>query len=310
MSHKIELAESAIVFYASYPKTGSTVLPNILDRWLLGPGKDRGEIIEWGGGKHNFRIGVPPEARLLVKTHHTIGDFARKLRKQPESLARLADALDEGRVDLFSGSGCSYIYVLRNPFCVLNSAIDYSRMLFKRPEVAAAWVEDGRARRYFVDLLGLPTVPDGELFSRFAFLELPERQIEDIVWRFIETSGSIPIFEPGDMLTYFQHVSYYQRVFAGVGDAPRVLLNYEQLMADPESALSAVAALIEVPSSELLESWRAEGKVREEGRGRYKSGFYGGFHERTPGAIRELGSWDRMVSFVESACPALRALID
>ena len=310
MSPKIELAESAIAFYASYPKTGSTALPNILDRWLRGAGKDRGEIVEWGGGKHNFRIGAPPDGRLLIKTHHTIGDFARKLRKQPDSLARLADALDRGSVDLFSGRGCAYIYMLRNPFCVLNSAIDYSRMLYQRPEAASAWVEDGRAQRFFVDLLGLPSIPDGALFSQFAFLELPARQIEDIVWRFIETSGSIPIFEAGDMLTYFQHVNYYQNALAGVGDAPQVLLNYEQLMADPEPALSAVAALLGISPAELLESWLTEGAAREGGRGRYKSGFYGGFHERTPSAIRELGSWERMLSYVDAACPALRSLVN
>jgi hypothetical protein len=304
------LKSPKLVLYASYPKTGSTLLPNLIDR--LGR-KVSGSIVrrfEWGGGKNNFQISNHADQPLyLVKTHFNVEDLLKRLTKEPSDLAWLLDAIRKGDVDLLGGQGYGSIYILRNPFCVLVSAVDYSKQLFARADVRSKWAKSGKDRKFFVDLLGMDKVPEADVFSRFSLLDLSADKIEEIAWRYVQSNGSIPVFDAGDgvvALGYFGHVMYYAQLMLKLKSV--ACLTYEGLMSRNIAMLEQLANVLDMDSDELVSVWDAENIDRNKSAGRYGNVFYSGFRTSTPEQFRLLSSWPRLLEEIKVRCPPLAAV--
>ncbi|HNH88219.1 MAG TPA: sulfotransferase domain-containing protein [Thiobacillaceae bacterium] len=297
------------VLFSSYPKTGSTVLPSLLDRWLRTHPGAGGEMFTWGKGKHNFLIhGGDGVDTLVVKSHDALADVLARIRKTPGQLAWLFEALQKQEVDFFTGRECSIVYMLRNPVAVLFSAINYAKLLYDRDELRNAWLQDGRAERFFIDMLGLKAIPGVDEYRKYAVQDLPGVELEGLLWRYIDAWGSIPIFDPVESFGYFKHVNYYSMLMARTSKS--CLLSYEGMMANDPRMLASLADLLGIPAQELSQAWEAEQRDRSAGRGRYDNAFFRNFHLATPEPVKSLAAWPRMRRRLLDHCPALAEVTD
>lgn len=128
---RLHSSPTRLVLFNSYPKTGSTVVPSLLDRWLSTHPGSGGEMFTWAKGKHNFFLhGGDGVDTLVVKSHDALAGVLARIRKTPGQLAWLFEALQKQEVNFFAGRDCSIVYMLRNPVAVLFSAINYAKLLY------------------------------------------------------------------------------------------------------------------------------------------------------------------------------------
>lgn len=304
------MSPASVVLYASYPKTGSTMLADVLGRLAVEDSRVRVEKFVHLGGKNNFRIQREPaqESTLILKTHASLGDWLSatwKQRAQESTLVAELRAHGFCEQDAFEGTWLRVIYLVRNPFNTLISALRYIKLLTLRPGVLEIWRADGRAERLFAGLLGLRNQPTAEEFQKFTLLELPDAELEALLWRYLDAGGTIPAFEEEGRPTYFAHVNYFIRLIdSGVEG---IVLDYESLMARDRCSINAIASVIQIDGGMLFNAWQSEFEQRVF-RKQPADSFYGDFNIRTPRRITQLPSWKEMQQQVAIACPRLAAL--
>jgi hypothetical protein len=299
-----QAAPDRVVLYTSYPKTGSTLVPSLVDRLRDASPDYEVETFVFGKSKNNVRVRQKGAGTLYqLKTHHTAEDFFYRNRaEQQHEVPALRAFMAEGMSGL-AGPGRGLIYSMRNPFATLASAIQYSKLVYSREGEAAKWLQDGRSARFFKQLLGLRDVPDPARHENFSFLELPPAWIEEICWRYVDSRGSIPFLETEGMPTYFEHVNAHQAHLARAGT--HCVVTYEQLMAGSEHALGALGEVLDVPPAHLRLAMEAEESDRKVRSGRYTIPFFANFQIATPAAIQELPSWRQIRERTLLLCPAL-----
>lgn len=262
------------------------------------------------GGKNNFVL-VPSSGSqrvYLMKTHETIGGWLKalwKIRPHDPTVAEALGAINFGRDDVFAEGKLKILYLVRNPFNTLLSAVRYIKILLQRPGVMTEWTKDGRAERWFITLLGMKALPMPDEFGYFSILAQSSAKLESLLWRFLESGASIPAFEEEEKPGYFAHVNYFssaiERNFDGVIDS------YEMLMAQHANPISAIAGLLNLDAALLKRALRKELDVRSV-IDKQASSFYGDFNVQTPKEIKNLPSWPEMKRYVSVACPPLADL--
>lgn len=299
------MTNKKLVLFASYPKTGSTLLPNLIDRWGRTVGGNVVLRFVWGGGKNNFLLlNKTDTPRQLIKTHYNIEDFTKRLKKHPAELSWALESINKGEMDLPTGKGYGLIYTLRNPFCVLVSGINYSRLLFARDEVREKWKNNGLDRKYFVDFLGMNKVPEVDEFAKYSLLDSPGDMLDKIAGKFVKSMGSIPIFDTDDgKLGYFGHILYYKKLMSKMDSVANV--SYEGLMSRDVRMLGDIARVLNIESEQFVSAWDAENVDRQNSGGRYGNTFYSGFRTATPQQFTQLSSWPRLLAETKEACPPL-----
>jgi hypothetical protein len=304
--HQIEhpTASDRVILYTSYPKTGSTFVPSLVDRLRDASPDYEAETFVFGKSKNNVRVRHKGAGTLYqLKTHHTAEDFFRRNRAELQHEVPALRSFMAAGVAGLGDPGRGFIYSLRNPFATLASAIQYSKLVYTREGEAAKWIEDGRAARHFVQLLGLKAVPSPDEYQSFKFLDLPTSWIEDICWRYVDSRGSIPFLETEGMPTYFEHVNHHQAHLTTLTN--QCVLTYEQLMAGDEASLQALGHVLDVPASHLRRALDAEEADRQERSGRYNIPFFANFQVATPAAIGSLPSWRQVRDRTLALCPPL-----
>ena len=295
---------SNLVIYSSYPKTGSTFLIDLFKRWGRSHKKpDSIEFFTWMKGKHNFALNKDGQPRLIcLKTHRTPDHFAKALMRYPVSVA-----LPAADLSLIDAMRERYVYIYRNPFAVLVSAINYSKFVLLRPNELAAWIEDGTAEKYFVKFLRMPAIPSPEEFSSFSFLDLDAKRLQGILQRYVDSGCSIPFLERGGVSNYLQHIASHSFI-AERSDS--LSFSYESLMNRDIDLIHKMADLFSVERQELLTAWDAEAEARGVAAGKYSAGFYGTFNRTTPERIRGLKTWPQLSRQIKLACPPLAELVE
>jgi len=293
-----------IFYYTSYPKTGSTFLPSLIDGLSAVVEGYHAERFVFAKSANNIRLDTPSGGKVfLLKSHHTLERFIQNAAVESQSgPAEIQDQLALGADNLLTGIN-GVFYTIRNPFATLASAIQYSKLIYPREVNQIRWSKDGRLSRYFIDFLQLTGVPTPNEFNEFRFLDLPASHVEDICWRFVEGRGTIPFLEAPGEKTYFEHVNHHQTFLS---HNPRsCALTYESLMQGSLSELQEIASLFELPVGDLLSALDAEAANRAQRSGRYKSTFFSNFQVSTPVRISSLPSWPELRASVLALCPAL-----
>lgn len=291
-------------YYTSYPKTGSTFLPSLIDGLTAVGEGYRAERFTFAKSGNNIRLDTPNGGKVfLLKSHHTFERFFQIAVAESESgPAEIQDQLALGAENLLNGIN-GLFYTIRNPFATLASAIQYSKLIYPREVNQIRWSKDGRLSRYFMDFLQLPCVPTPTEFNEFRFLDLPASQIEDICWRFVEGRGGIPFLEARGEKTYFEHINHHQRFLS---QQPRsCVLSYEALMQGSLLDLQKIASLLDLPVGDLQCSLNVEAENRAQRSGRYASTFFSNFQVSTPARIFSLPSWRELRASALALCPAL-----
>jgi hypothetical protein len=299
-----------LILHASYPKTGSTLLADLLRRVDMNHDEISVEQFTFLKNKNNFRVRANAHRQtLILKTHFTFGDWRRaswKAREQrPAELSFLEQHLPFHE-DVFDNPNVEFVYVVRNPFNVLLSAIRYAKVMLREPETLEAWQSDGRAHQFFVELLGYEEIPEIQQFDRFETLELPELDLERLCWRFLRSGGSIPVFDYEGAATYFQHVNYYCELFRQQIAAGKIL-EYENLRAGQHHSLTMLADAWQLDLPILEQGLEEVLRIAKE-KSRRPLGFYGDMTLGTPRQIKNLSSWPEMQQHVATTCPRLASL--
>jgi hypothetical protein len=195
------MKNNKLIIYASYPKTGSTYIPDILGN--INQSSRSNEIsiekFKFLKGKNNFFIRNNDDCNIMIKTHSSPSEALHRIKKFGLfELQGVATFLDDEIID-----NCKIIYIARNPFRVLVSAINYSKVIYKKPAIRQSWADYGIDLKYFIDFLKMKSIPKPDEFNNYDISLLDNKSIEEILSKFIATKGVIPIF---DKIGYFDHV--------------------------------------------------------------------------------------------------------
>jgi hypothetical protein len=298
------MSEPRVVLYTSYPKTGSTFLPSLVERLRDACPGYQVEQFTFAKSRNNLKASLPDGSTVyLMKTHHVVSEFFRRAKADPRMEdVTLKDFMESGERALAT-PGNGLVYTMRNPFATLASAITYSKLVYAREGNAESWLRDGRADNYFMGFLGMRAIPDVATFKDFKFLELPDNQIEDVCWRYVESRGSIPFLDGEGGASYFEHVNFHQRHLDELPN--RCLLTYERLMGGVQETFAGVAGVLGLPTDDLFKALGAETADREERSGRYTSSFFANFQVSTPPRVLGLGSWRQIRDYTLELCPPL-----
>ncbi len=286
------MIDKSLVIYASYPKTGSTYIPDIIKNINMGSSGCIKNFL-FLKGKNNFIIESDGAVNYVIKTHEIMPVLLRQFKDQhsvnPHCFTDDVNGLNK---DFYFNH--KIIYILRNPFRVLVSAINYSRILYEREDVRLIWRRRGTDREYFIDFLGMESIPSVEDFKIYDFLRNPPSLIESVILKYIDGNGLIPVFQvPG----YFDHVNYWVNF---ISDKKSVLvLTYEDLMKKNDISLGSLASMIGVSKDVIFKSVIDLEERRLNPKDiMYRSPFYSDFGLGTPREIIELSSWCRIRSMV------------
>ena len=296
------------ILYATYPKTGSTYLPTLMNSLKAYSGDYKIERFTWNKGKNNFTIQNHHEV-FLVKTHHIPYNFIKNMQKNPNQLEWIKEKISSKQIDIENAIGYTLIYNIRNPFNVLTSAISYSKILFSREEVRKKWLDNGIAEEYFINFLGFKSIPSNDEFANYSILELSDLELETILWKYLDSDAAIPIFntkaEDGTNVSYFEHIRVYSEIIKKMDH--HVLLTYENMMLRDEKMLHLLAETLDVPDKDLFSVWDLEHEKRN--KGKYKNAFFSAFRTSTPEKILTLKSYSKMVKDIKIKCPEVACLL-
>ena len=293
--------QARFIVFSAFPKTGSTLLPDLILRLL----KSKVHRFGTAYSKNNFRYFAKEYQNFFYKTHDVPSVFIKKVLKSPLGYE---DFINSDSSKVFSSKASDnvvLIYNYRNPFNVLLSAIDYSKLLMKKKEVTEKWRKSGKDILYFTNLLGLKEVPDPGAFDHFKVKDLSKSHLSDIVWKFVDSRGEIPIF---GRTPYFDHVNIYSNRVDSSSNA--ALVTYEDMMSCSQESTKRIARLMGLDwygFDQALTSMHADRTNGDDPH--FKKGFYSKTRTTTPSFIRELDCFSGLKDSIFEQSPLLGVLV-
>lgn len=296
------MKKAKLIIYASYPKTGSTYISDILYN-INKSGHHEGVLIDkfqFLKGKNNYVIKNNGDYNIFIKTHWSPVEVLQRIKKaRVRELQSVSADLDDEVIE-----NCKIIYITRNPFRVLISAINYSKILYSKNEVREGWAGQGIDSEYFIDFLNLESIPTVDDFNNFDISHVESKVVEKILFRYISTKGSIPIF---GKIGYFEHIRLWFEFINQHKEA--ALLTYEGLMLKDDSMLRSLAKITEIPSDFIMHSIKnLEMRRNNPGDPLYSKPFYSEFGIGTPKYFSSLASFPSLAEQVNRLFPEFKML--
>jgi hypothetical protein len=222
-----------VIWIASYPKSGNTWLHQILQRAGRAYGFPRHDV----GVYRLLEQGVRPELCGAVRD-----DFQPCIVLKTHSPYRGDGHLHEiPDVEL---DRVRFVYICRNPFDVLLSYINFTKIEYARNADRA-----GYRKALFRGLLGLDTEPGVDEWARMTLDDIPTPQLDHALRVFSRQGLSIPTLQPmaGSWLENLR--SWQQQG----GDGSGVFLTYESCVESADAFL-ACRAFFRCTESDIAEA--------------------------------------------------------
>lgn len=208
----------AVVWIASYPKSGNT--------WLQ-------TVVRFAGRSFGF-----PRADLDVyqivaqgRRPEAVGGVRSQISDRPTTVLKTHDRFVADR-DPHAELGMAtvgFVYVLRNPFDMLLSYINFTRQQYANRSDSARYRQE-----VFTDLLGYDEPFTPEAWRDMTLERIPRRHLDHALQRFTELGASIPGVARMAKSTWIEHGLSWK---AAARRLPAVFLRYEDLVSAPEAFL-------------------------------------------------------------------------
>lgn len=212
-----QVMPEAVIWIASYPKSGNTWVQTVIRRAGRPFGFPQRDLdvykliaekrkpVPVGG----IRPEVSTTATTVLKTHSRY----------------VAEGWLHPRLRLHTAG---FVYIMRNPLDVLLSYINFTRLQYEKRRDSVEY-----QRALFIDLLGFPQVIPYDEWLRHRLEDIPRGRLDHALKRFTELGTAIP----GVKMT---GGSWLQHCFSWLDAAralPCVVLRYEDLLKGPEHFL-------------------------------------------------------------------------
>jgi hypothetical protein len=291
------MKKTQLIIYASYPKTGSTYIPDILENINKSGLRDGVTIdkVKFLQSKNNFLIRNYDDCSIMIKTHWSPVTLLQRIKQARISgLQSMAEDLNDEVIE-----NCKIIYITRNPFRVLVSAINYSKLIYGKSEVRERWAEQSIDGEYFIDFLNFKSIPTVEEFNDFDISRVKNEVVEKILSRYVAGKGCIPIF---GKIGYFSHIGLWVDFMKQRKET--ALFTYEGLMLNNDSMLRSLAHITEIPDNLIIESIKnLEMRRNNPGDSLYSKPFYSEFGMETPKFFSSLASFPILSEQVDRFLP-------
>jgi hypothetical protein len=206
---------SAVVWIASYPKSGNTWVQSVvrkagqafgypstdLDVYKLISEKRLPEPVR------GIRPKISREITTVLKTHN---NFAQKGEIHPALGLKTA----------------AFVYVMRNPLDVLLSYINFTRMQYEKNTDVKEYQD-----RLFIDLLGYEHAIPYEVWAGMKLEDIPRANLDHALKRFTELDTEIP----GVRMTGGSWINHCLSWHEAGQKIPSVILKYEDLLNGSEN---------------------------------------------------------------------------
>lgn len=231
------LPAQAVVWIASYPKSGNTWVQTVIRHAGKPFGFPNGDLDVYRliAEKREPTVvrGIRPRVSVVpttvLKTHRA---YRADGRLHPELRLRTA----------------AFVYVMRNPLDMLLSYINFTRQQYGRRQDSAEY-----QRMLFVDLLGFDRPYSFDEWRTMKLETIPRRHLDHALERFTEAGTGIPGIAGTTRSTWIEHA----RSWLAAGETlPGVVLRYEDLLRGPEAfyPLRRIFTFTEAQIAEALES--------------------------------------------------------
>lgn len=296
------MKKKKLIIYASYPKTGSTYIPDILCNINKGEHPDGISIdqFQFVKSKNNFLIRNNGDCNIFIKTHSSPTEVLQRIKQaRIHELKGIFSDLDDEAIE-----NCKIIYITRNPFNVLVSAINYSKVIYRSLEIRERWAGQGTDSKYFIDFLNFKSIPTVDYFDNFHISQVGKEVIERILYKYILTKGVIPIF---GKVGYFDHIGLWLNFINQHKET--ALLTYEGLMLNNIYMLDGLAEITEIPDNLIKDSIKnLEMRRKNLGDPLYSKPFYSEFGVETPKYFSSLELFPHLVEQVNKLFPEFKIL--
>lgn len=207
-----EKPPKAVVWIASYPKSGNTFLQNVIRR----AGKSHGFP---GSDLDAYRMISEKRAPTAVK-----GGIQPHVSREPTTVLKThrAHRPDDRIHEQLQLRTVGFVHIRRNPLDMLLSYINFTRLQYAHRHESVEY-----RTRLFIDLLGYDEPFSVEQWQAMSLDSIPRRHLDHALERFTVLDTDIPGLAATTHCSWLEHWRTWQ---AAGEHMPAVFLRYEDLL--------------------------------------------------------------------------------